>query len=87
MQEQSISGTAFVDMSDTIQKGLLSGLGYNLDEKGNKVGSKVSDVSHLTGNADTLGSSTANSEATQNRVLHTQEYAKQSSDLSQKKAE
>jgi len=38
-------------MSDTIRKGLLKELGYNPEEKGADVGSKVSGASALTGDA------------------------------------
>jgi hypothetical protein len=64
-------------MTDTVRKGLLHGLGYDPEVKGGEVGSKVSGVSYLTGDAETTGASTVNSEATQNRILRTREYAKQ----------
>ena len=76
----------FVDMLDTVQKGLLKDLGYNPEEKGADVGSKVSGVSNLTGDAGTTGASTVNSEATPNRVLHTKEYAKQLADSRERNA-
>jgi hypothetical protein len=52
----------------------------NAGERACDVGSRVSGVSHLTGDAATTGASTVNSEATQNRVLRTREYAKQLAD-------
>ena len=67
-------------MSDTVRKGLLKDLGYKPDEKGADVGSRVSGASALTGDDETVGASTVNSEATQNRVLKTKEYAKQLAD-------
>ena len=70
----------FVDMSDQVRKGLLKELGYNPDEKGADVGSRVSGASALTGDANTVGASTVNSEATHNRILRTKEYAKQFAD-------
>jgi hypothetical protein len=70
----------FVDMSDTVRKGLLKDLGYNPDITGADIGSRVSGASALTGDIDTVGASTVNSEATHNRVLKTKEYAKQLAD-------
>jgi hypothetical protein len=69
-----------IDMTDTVRKGLLDSLGYKVGEKACDVGSRVSGVSHLTGDVATAGASTVNSEATQNRVLRTKEYAKQLAD-------
>jgi hypothetical protein len=69
-----------IDMTDTVRKSLLDSLGYKPGDKACDVGSKVSGVSHLTGDAATSGASTVNSEATQNRVLRTKEYAKQLAD-------
>jgi hypothetical protein len=80
-------GTALVDMSETVRNNLLNSLGYKSGEKAGDVGSKVSGVSHLTGDAATTGASTINSEATQNRVLRTKEYAKQLADSKEKNAE
>ena len=70
----------FVDMSDTIRKSLLKELGYDPGVKAADIGSRVSGASALTGDADTVGASTVNSEATQNRVLRAKEYAKQLAD-------
>ena len=77
----------FVNMSDTVQRSLLKELGYNPEEKGADVGSKVSGASALTGDAGTAGASTVNSEATQNRVLKTKEYTKQLADSRVQNAE
>jgi hypothetical protein len=77
----------YVDMSDTVRKGLLDSLGYNPEEKGGDVGSKVTGVSNLTGDEDTMGASTVNSEATPNRVMKTKEYAKQLADSREKNAQ
>ena len=55
-----------VDMTDTVRKGLLDSLGYNPDEKGEEVGSKVTGVSNLKGDEDTMGASTVNTDATPN---------------------
>jgi hypothetical protein len=74
-------------MSDTIRKGLLGSLAYNPDEKGQEVGSKISGVLHITGDGETVGASTVNSEAEKNRVLRTKEYAKQLADSRERNAE
>jgi hypothetical protein len=55
------SEPTLIDMTDTVRKGLLHSLGYEAGEKACDVGSKISDVSHLTGDAATTGSSTINS--------------------------
>jgi len=81
------SQTTLIDMADTVRKSLLDSLGYKAGEKACDVGSKVSGVSHLTGDAATTGASTINSENTQNRVLRTKEYAKQLADSKVKNAE
>lgn len=86
MQEGNTLTQTLVDMSDMVQRGLLKGLGYNPEGKGNEVGSRVSGVSRLTGDAKTIGASTINSEATQNWVLCTKEYAKQLADTHKKNA-
>ena len=72
--EKTSQTTKLLDMTDTVRKGLLLSLGYKSDEKGCDVGSRVSGVSNLTGDGETVGASTVNSEATQNRVLKTKEY-------------
>jgi hypothetical protein len=74
-------------MSDKVCKGLLKELGYNPEEKGVDVGSRVSGASALTGDAETVGASTVNSEATTNRVLKTKEYMKQLADSRVRNAE
>jgi hypothetical protein len=66
----------YLDMTDTVRRGLLESLGYDPEERGGYVGSRGTGVSNLTGDA-TSGASTINSEATPNRVLRTKEYAKQ----------
>jgi hypothetical protein len=86
-QAQSAKQSTFVDMSDAVRKGLLKELRYHPDVKGADVGSKVSGASALTGNGDTTGASTVNSEGTQNRVLKAKEYAKQLADTKVKNAE
>ncbi|KAL3803357.1 hypothetical protein HJC23_009321 [Cyclotella cryptica] len=57
LRKQLISQTemkqTFVDMSDTVRKGLLQSLGYDPKEKGGEVGSKISGVSNLTGDCET----------------------------------
>jgi hypothetical protein len=81
LRKKLLAGTVqkdtFVDMSDTVRKRLLKELGYDPDVKVSDIGSRVSGASALTGDGDTVGASTVNSEATQNRVLRTKEYAKQ----------
>jgi hypothetical protein len=77
----------FVDMLDTIRKGLPGSLNYNPEEKGQEVSSKISEVLHLTSDADTLGMSTVNLEAMQNRMMHTNEYAKQLANSRERNAE
>jgi hypothetical protein len=84
--ECSPQNETFIDMTDTVRKSLLKGLGYKAGEKACDVGSRVSGVSNLTGDAATTGDSTVNSEATQNRVLRTKEYAKQLADSREKNA-
>jgi len=79
--------STFVDMSDTVRKGLLKELGYDPEVKGADVGSRISGVFALTGDAEMTGASTVNSEATQNRVLKTREYAKQLADSKVRNAE
>lgn len=81
------TGTTLVDMTDTVRKSLLKSLGYKPGEKACDVGSRVSGVSHLTGDAATTGASTVNSETTQNRVLRTKEYAKQLAESKEQNAE
>ena len=81
------SEPTLIDMTDTVRNGLLHSLGYKAGEKACDVGSKISGVSHLTGDAATIGASTINSEATQNRVLRTREYTKQLADSKEKNAE
>jgi hypothetical protein len=75
-----------LEMSDTVRRSLLHSLGYKSGEKACDVGSKVSGVSRLTGDAATSGASTVNSENTQNRVLRTKEYAKQLADSKEENA-
>jgi hypothetical protein len=81
LRKQMLSGqeqvNTFVDMSDEVRKRLLKQLGYNPDIKGGDIGSRVSGASALTGDGETVGASTINSEATENRVLKAKEYAKQ----------
>ena len=77
----------FVDMSDTICKGLLNSLGYDPEKKGCDVGSRITGASNLTGDGDMSGALTMNLEATANRDLRTREYAKQLADLHEKNAE
>ena len=67
-------------MSDKVCKGLLKELGYNPEEKVVDVGSSIGGASALTGDAETVGASTVNSEATPNRVLKTKENTKQLAD-------
>jgi hypothetical protein len=87
LNSQTQTRQTFVDMTDTVRKSLLDSLGYNPEEKGGEVGSKISGVSNLTGDGETVGASTVNSEATQNRVLRTREFAKQLADSREKNAE
>jgi aerobic-type carbon monoxide dehydrogenase small subunit (CoxS/CutS family) len=84
---QGTQAFTFVDMSDTVRKGLLRELGYKPDERGVDVGSWISGASALTGDGETVGASTVNSEATPNRILKTKEYAKQLADSRVQNAE
>jgi hypothetical protein len=86
-QGGATSHPTLIDMTDTVRKGLLHSLGYKAGKKACDVGSMISGVSHLTGDVATTGASTINSEATQNRVLRTREYAKQLDDSKEKNAE
>jgi hypothetical protein len=76
----------YVEMSDTVRKGLLESLAYNPEEKGGEVGSKVTGVSNLTGDGDTTGASTINTDATPYRLLRTKEYVKQLADSHERNA-
>jgi hypothetical protein len=76
-----------LEMTDTVRKGLLEGLGYDPNEKGGDIGSKVSGVSRLTGDGDTVGASTVNTDATPHRILKTKEYAKQLADSREQNAQ
>jgi hypothetical protein len=87
LNSQTKQQNTFVDMSDTVRKHLLKELAYNPNEKGADIGSRVSGASALTGDADTVGASTVNSEGTQNRVLKSKEYAKQLADSKVRNAE
>jgi hypothetical protein len=91
LRKQLLAGSAqkdtFVDMSDTVRKRLLKELGYDPGVKASDIGSRVSGASILTGDADTVGASMVNSEATQNRILPTKEYAKQLADSKAQNAE
>ena len=78
---------SYLDMTDTVRKGLLESLNYDPDEKGGDIGSKVTGVSNLMGDASTAGASTINSEATPNRVLRTKEYAKQLAESRERNAQ
>jgi hypothetical protein len=67
IKDQSMS---YLEMTDTVRKGLLESLSYDPEEKGADVGSKVSGVSNLMGDADTTGAFTINTDATANRAMH-----------------
>jgi hypothetical protein len=74
-------------MTDTVRKGLLDSLSYNPVDKGGDVGSKVTGVSNLTGDGDTIGASTVNTDATPHRLLRTKEYVKQLADSRERNAQ
>jgi hypothetical protein len=80
-------GLNYVEMTDTVRKGLLDSLSYNPVDKGGDVGSKVTGVSNLTGDGDTIGASTVNTDATPHRLLRTKEYVKQLADSRERNAQ
>jgi hypothetical protein len=77
---------SYVNMTDTVRKGLLESLSYDPEAKGGDIGSHVIEVSNLTGDEDTVTASTVNTNATPHHILRTKEYAKQLAESREQKA-